>query len=293
MTSASNHGDQPPPYDAVSFTTEPDPGTIVVSTDADSSPEQPDRGFDTEEVSTLIRRIIPLPMRFDMTTGRTRYFGPTANMNVLSGEYGGATNGMCTPLSNPRGSAGPMTVAGGERRETHWPICLIARDVLPETHNYLMDLFWACHNSVVHLVHFDAFYNDQDSGGTQFYSTFLHMAMLAIGFRYADKSRVDIQRLTVAGQGNGAISTLHEKVRAMAKLEMDRPGGIPAIQAYQLLGDMEFYSGRDDTGWIYTGMSFRMIFDTGLHADPSLLKITERETQIRHMTLWASLVTDK
>jgi hypothetical protein len=36
-----------------------------------------------------------------------------------------------------------------------------------------------------------------------------------------------------------------------------------------------------------------MVFDAGLHVDPSSLKLTERETQIRHMVLWACLITDK
>jgi hypothetical protein len=181
-----------------------------------------------EHVS-VIKRLLPSPIRFDMASGRVRYFGPTTNMNVLS-------------TTDPNSDL--------EQRQTHWPIGLLLRDLSPEAHNYLMDLFWTCHNSVIHLVHFDAFYLDQERGASQFYSTFLHITMLATGYRYADKSRPGIQQLALKGP---IMSTLHEKAKAMATLEIERPGGIPLIQAFSLLGALEFYSGRDDTGWVYTG----------------------------------------
>lgn len=44
---------------------------------------------------------------------------------------------------------------------------------------------------------------------------------------------------------------------------------------------------------MFLGLAFRIVFDVGLHIDPDLLNLTERETQIRHMVLWASLITDK
>jgi hypothetical protein len=40
-------------------------------------------------------------------------------------------------------------------------------------------------------------------------------------------------------------------------------------------------------------MSFRLVFDVGLHVDASELRLTEREVQIRHMVLWACIINDK
>jgi hypothetical protein len=40
-------------------------------------------------------------------------------------------------------------------------------------------------------------------------------------------------------------------------------------------------------------MSFRLVFDVGLHVDAGELQLTERETQIRNMVLWACLLNDK
>lgn len=221
--------EDPPPYEKDSLgetggssappEPSPSPDLDVVNTDASEA----------EETLSAVQKLVPSPVKFDMVSGRVRYFGPTASMAVIS-----RANSTKLP----------------ERRETHWPICVVVRDLSPEAHGYLMDLFWEYHNSVIHLVHRDAFYEDQERGGTGFYSTFLHLAILATGFRYADKSRSDIQRLGVSGCTS---STLYERARAMSKLEMDRPGGIPAIQGLLLLGTLASASGNDDAGWLLTG----------------------------------------
>lgn len=255
-------GELPPPY------TSPDDTSTMPSVedgkDADTT--------NTEPPSSVVTKLMPSAIRFDMASGRVRYFGSTTHMNVLSRMNSG-NNG-----------------AVQQRRDSHWPVALIIRDLSLDTHNYLMDLFWELHNTVIHLIHGDTFYRDQEQGGVEFYSTFLHLTMLATGFRYADKTRDDIKRLALPGY---ATSTLHEKAKSLAKLEMEKPGGIPSIQAFQLLGGLEFCCGNDDTGWLFTGMCFRIIFDAGLHVDPSPLGLPERDTQIRHMVLWACMTTDR
>lgn len=193
---------------------------------------------DAEDQISVMRNLVPSPIHFDMSSGRVRYFGPTTSMNVLT------TSSQSEAL---------------ERRETHWPICMVVKDMAMETHDYLMELYWTCHNSVLHLVHLHAFNHDMDHGGTQFYSVFLHLAILATGFKYADKSRKDVQRLATTGT---AGSTLHEKARAFAKLEHDEPGGIPSIQAFGLLADIEFNIGRDDSGWLFAGKSASGLADS-------------------------------
>ncbi|CAG9956337.1 unnamed protein product [Clonostachys rosea f. rosea IK726] len=254
--------EEPPPY------TSPEASSSRLASVENASTNDDGKSC-PEQATSVVSKLIPSAIRFDMASGRVRYFGATTHMNVLS-----------------RVGSGPNP----QFRNTHWPIVLIVRDLSPDTHNYLMELFWDKHNTVIHLVHLDMFQRDQQHGGVEFYSTFLHLTMLATGFRYADKTREDIRRLTLPGY---ASSTLHEKAKSLAKLEIDRPGGIPSIQAFQLLGGLEFCCGNDDTGWLFTGMCFRMIFDAGLHVDPSSLFLPERETQIRHMVLWACMATDR
>lgn len=217
----------------------------------------------------IVGKLIPRPVKFDMASGRVRFFGPTTNMHILS-----------------RSTSDPSKIS-----ESFWPISTLVRDLSPETHDYLIDLFFDCHNSALHIVHKWAFFDDLKTGGSQFYSNFLHMCMLAEGYRYADKARVDIKKLACPA-ANPDSSTFHTKAKKMAELELVKPGGVPSIQAFFLLGDLEVGIGRDDIGWMFSGMAFRLLFDVGLHVDPSELRLTDREVQIRHMVLWACIMND-
>ncbi|ORY18151.1 fungal-specific transcription factor domain-domain-containing protein [Clohesyomyces aquaticus] len=215
----------------------------------------------------IVGKLAPRPVKFDMASGRVRFFGPTTNMHILT----------------------RSTIDAGRTSETFWPISALVRDLSPATHDYLIDLFFDCHNSAMHIVHKWAFLDDLKEGGTQWYSNFLHMCLLAEGYRYADKSRADIKKLACPGPES---STFHTKAKKMVELELVKPGGVPSIQALFLLGDLEVGIGRDDTGWMFAGMAFRLLFDVGLHVDPSELRLTEREVQIRHMVLWACILND-
>jgi hypothetical protein len=263
--SSIGDGEEPPPYQAQPVQNR-DPSIAPVDENHENE------HADNSHGKSLIRKLVPAPVKFDMASGRVRFFGPTTNMNLLSG----------VNISRSL-----------ERRESHWPIALLIRDLSLETHDYLMDLYWKLHNTHFHLIHKDAFEDDLGSGGTQFYSTFLHFTMLAIGYRYADKNREDVARLVASGRPPHAVSTMHAKAKSMINLEVEKPGGIPSIQALLLLGDLECMIGNDATGWMLAGMSFRLVFDVGLHVDPNELQLTEREVEIRHMVLWACLINDK
>jgi hypothetical protein len=118
-----------------------------------------------------------------------------------------------------------------------------------------LDLFWSYYNNVIHVLHRDAFEEDRENGRNQFYSGFLHICVLAMGFRYADKSRPDMQKIAISQYE----STLHREAKYMFDAELERPGGIPLVVALLLLGDMECQVGRDNTGWLYSGMAVRFV----------------------------------
>ena len=112
-----------------------------------------------------------------------------------------------------------------------------------------MDLFWDYYNSVLHIVHKEAFNEDMQSGSSKYYSGFLHISILAMGYRFADLEREDMKKITL---GNREC-TLHREAKYMLDMELERPGGIPSVQAFLLLGDLECGVGRDNTGWMYAG----------------------------------------
>jgi hypothetical protein len=179
-------------------------------------------------------------LSFDQLSGRLRYFGPTTNCHVHSE------------------SGSPLRSAQQQSQQTRRADEIISS--LPsETHEYLMGLFWQFYNSVLHVLHHEAFNEDRDMGRTQFYSGFLHVCVLAMGFRFADKRRPDIQKLALAHWE----SNLHREAKYMLDDELERPGDVPLIVALLILSDLETGVGRDTLGWLYGGMAIRLAFDIG------------------------------
>ncbi|KAE9991079.1 hypothetical protein EG327_000551 [Venturia inaequalis] len=209
-------------------------------------------------------------LSFDQLSGRLRYFGPTTNCHVHSDQTG----------------SGELSREAAEQtRRAERAL----RSLSEDTYEYLMDLFWQHYNTTLHVLHKDAFHEERETGRTQFYSGFLHICVLAMGYRFADKGRPDMQRITLQGKE----STLHREAKYMLDSELERPGGISSVVALLLLGDLECGVGRDNVGWLYSGMAVRIAFDIGLHLDTRLSGLLEREVEIRRMTLWACVIYDK
>jgi hypothetical protein len=168
-------------------------------------------------------------LSFDQLSGRLRFFGPASNFHI----YADNNNEVDTRET-------PEQVRRTER---------IIRSLTIETHDYLMDLFWEYYNSVLHIVHREAFNEDMQNANNKYYSGFLHISILAMGYRFADLEREDMKKITL---GNREC-TLHREAKYMLDMELERPGGIPSVQAFLLLGDLECGVGRDNTGWMYAG----------------------------------------
>ncbi|KAL5401045.1 hypothetical protein PMIN03_011851 [Paraphaeosphaeria minitans] len=209
-------------------------------------------------------------LSFDQLSGRLRYFGPTTNCHVHS------------ELGNTFDTEQQMSEQARRAEK-------IIRSLPMETYDYLMEMFWACYNTVIHVLHQEAFEQDREAGRTQFYSGFLHVCVLAIGFRHADKERPDIKKISLPQME----STLHREAKYMLDHELERPGGIPTVVAMLLLGDLECGVGRDNLGWLYSGLAVRLAFDIGLHLDSRLSGLPQQEVEIRQMTLWACVIYDK
>jgi hypothetical protein len=282
---------------------QPRKGTTPRSMPDDST--DGDNGYQNDNFSNSIVETHPLPrtqaskkeglvhmllstrghLSFDQLSGRLRFFGPTANSHIY------ADNNVTAELRES-----PEQVRRTER---------IIRSLSIETHDYLMNLFWDYYNSVLHIVHKEAFNEDMHSSSNKYYSGFLHICILAMGYRFADLERDDMKMITL---GNREC-TLHREAKYMLDMELERPGGIPSVQAFLLLGDLECGVGRDNTGWMYagefwkstqekeanysSGMANRLCFDIGLHLDCQNDGLPEKEIQIRHMTLFACVIYDK
>ncbi|KAL4890665.1 fungal-specific transcription factor domain-containing protein [Aspergillus ambiguus] len=210
-------------------------------------------------------------LSYDPLAGRLRYFGPTTNCHIYSELVAEAE------LTRPTQE---------QDRRTQRILSTLSQ----ETHDYLMGCYWNHYNTVIPVVHRGAFDEGQRTGGGQFYSGFLHICILAAGFRFADKDRPDIVRIM---SPSTCESSLHREAKYMLDYELERPGGISLIGALLLLGDLEVGCGRDNVGWLYSGMANRLCFDIGLHLDATDLGLSQREMDIRRMTLSACVVYDR
>jgi hypothetical protein len=170
-------------------------------------------------------------LSFDQISGRLRFFGPTANSHVYA---------ESTSLSYTREP--PEQIRRAEK---------IIQSLSSETHDYLVDGFFHYYNSVIQIIDRDSFEADRISKSSKFYSHFLHIAVLAMGYRAADMDRDDMRKITLSPRE----SSLHREAKHMLDIELERPGGIPSVQALLLLGDLECGVGRDNTGWMYSGKS--------------------------------------
>ncbi|KAI5293788.1 hypothetical protein KEM55_006906 [Ascosphaera atra] len=68
------------------------------------------------------------------------------------------------------------------------------------------------------------------------------------------------------------------------------------VQALALMSVREAGCGREGSGWVYSGMSFRMALDLGLNVDPNELgpnNFSEEELDARRITFWGCFLFDK
>jgi hypothetical protein len=101
----------------------------------------------------------------------------------------------------------------------------------------------------MHIVDKEAFYRNIENIGSQYYSGFLHICILAMGFRFADTTKPEIQQMTLSERE----STLHREAKYLFDYELEKKGELAQLQALLILGDLECSLGRDNAGWMYAG----------------------------------------
>ncbi|KAI1756792.1 fungal-specific transcription factor domain-containing protein [Xylaria castorea] len=232
--------------------------------------QSPFRTLDLSDGDVIHRLFFPNGgLSCDRLSGKLRFFGPTANCHVYA-----------ESPSRYDSRESPEQIRRAER---------VIRSLTPKTHDYLMQSFWKYHNSVLQVIDRAAFEADRGSENPKYYSSFLHVIILAVGWRCANKDHCDIARINL---GNYE-STLHREARYMLDIELERPMGIPSVQSLLLLGDLELGVGRDSAGWMYAGMANHLAVDIGLHVDCSNIGLSEREVSVRRRVMKACFLYDR
>ena len=208
------------------------PPKLPAAGSADDSTKRPSDST-VPKHTNLIQRLLSDSghLSYDSTSGRTRYFGPTTNFHVYSSDLG-----LRSGLS-------------AAARDQDMQADRIVRNLPVQVHDYLMDLFWTYYNSVLHVVHKEAFYKDKENCRTQYYSGFLHLCLLAMGYRFADHDRPGIESISLGKRE----SLLYRGVKWLCNFEVEEPKGLTTVQAMLILGDLECGAGKDNIGWVYGG----------------------------------------
>ncbi|ODQ54630.1 hypothetical protein SAICODRAFT_5832 [Saitoella complicata NRRL Y-17804] len=208
--------------------------------------------------------------------GELRFFGPTSNLNLVEGSEKDTPATQRSISLSPRAQTAKMA-------NTWYDSTLVS---------HLLELYWTWQHPYFVVLDRTAFMRDYHAGGGKYYSELLLNAILAHAAPYS--SRSDLR--DVGGEVCTAGYHFYQRARELLEDELEKPS-ITTVQALALLGSREAGCGRDARGWIFSGMSFRMALDLGLHLDcrrfVEVGAMRAEEAEIRSVTFWGCYVFDK
>lgn len=116
--------------------------------------------------------------------------------------------------------------------------------------------------------------------------------MLALGCHFTswEGARANPKDPTTAGD-----HFFREAKRLIFENDEHENPRLTTVQALALMSVREAGCGREARGWVYSGMSFRMAMDLGLHLNPEELgnKMEHLELDARRITFWGCFLFDK
>ncbi|PNS18354.1 Cutinase transcription factor 1 alpha [Sphaceloma murrayae] len=168
---------------------------------------------------------------------------------------------------------------------------------------HLLNMYFTWHYSYFTCLSRSLFYRDfllgqQPVSGneTHYCSPLLVNAMLALGCHFTSlaAAREDPTDCNTAGD-----HFFREAKRLIVDNDEYEKPKITTVQALALMSVREAGCGREAKGWVYSGMSFRMACDMGLHLDSGALAegrnraLDEGEEDARRITFWGCFLFDK
>lgn len=174
----------------------------------------------------------------------------------------------------------------------------------PELITHLLNLYFTWHYSYFTCLSRPLFYRSFIRGHQpvspgqppEHCSPLLVNAMLALGCHFTSRpaARADPNDATTAGD-----HFFREAKRLILEFDEHEKPRITTVQALALMSVREAGCGRESRGWVYSGMSFRMACDLGLHLDSGTMAATRSrpidpdEEDSRRITFWGCFLFDK
>ena len=210
--------------------------------------------------------------------GEMHYYGPTSNLHLTPN---------VAVASSARGSFSP-TESSPPADQIKYSEYMLSSD---ELESHLLSLYWAYQHPYFYLLSRTLFERDMaaakaDYGNIKYFSPLLYNAMLAHATHISDRPNM-----------KALGDELFLKARRLVEIEAEKPT-VTTVQALMLLGSREAGCGRDSgLGWLYSGMSFRMALDLGLHMSCSKLvqsgRMSQDEADVRAITFWSCCIFDR
>ena len=155
------------------------------------------------------------------------------------------------------------------------------QEISQETQTYLVGLFQRHCNSHVILVQRDAVPNDEDT--MDLYPRLLHIAMMAVGLRYADPESRELGDLKLTGRE----SFLHRELRAIVEKQQPTSASVVYVQVLLLLADLEYGCGRVHIAHLYRKMACKTMNVIASSKAESDLAVSDDEIITRRMVFRA------
>lgn len=222
-----------------------------------------------------------------LENGTVRFLGGTSNLLYLDSEV---------RLNDER-----LTVAvdGAQREEsvTSWTSVTSNKELII----HLLNMYFTWHYTYFatlskSLFFRDFFHGKREDGSIQpeYCTPLLVNAMLALGchFTSSPAARSDPNDPSTAGD-----HFFKEAKRLIVGNDEFEHPRLATVQALALMSVREAGCGREDKGWVYSGISFRMACDLGLNLSLTGGKgssgLREQEIDARRITFWGCFLFDK
>lgn len=215
--------------------------------------------------------------------GSRKFIGSTSNLSLRLSSSPGKKS--ASRAGDPSSNAGPD--AASVKRWTH------ATDD-DSLISHLVAMYFTWHYPFYPILAKDAFYMDFVRGvPTTYCSALLVNSILALGCHFSSRQGA----WAVPGDATTAGNHFFEEAKRLA-LENDEHenANLCNVQAFALMSVREAGCGREGSGWVYSGLSFRMALDIGLNLDTTNLgpqSLSGEEIDARRITFWGCYLIDK
>lgn len=214
--------------------------------------------------------------------GTVKYIGGTSNLIFLP------------PDSNLDDSDSCLTTSTGSETLEDTITCWTTVTKSKELVCHLLTMYFTWHYPYFTVLSKRLFYRDYVRGRpSQYCSPLLVSAMLALGCHF---STWPASRENPADSATAGDHFFREAKRLILENDEYEKAKLCNVQAFAIMSVREAGCGREGSGWVYSGMSFRMAYDLGLNVDATGIgsnRLSDEDIDARRITFWGCYLFDK